>query len=116
MRTACSRGQLANGGGLGGAVHGRSGRGRRRAAKKLAAAMLQGARGRSSGARHGYTSGSDRARGRGQPGTRQLGRTHVQNARSGRAQSVHANCSAKCQGMIGGFGEVGDLQVLVSVS
>ena len=25
MRTACSRGQLANGGGLGGAVHGKSG-------------------------------------------------------------------------------------------
>ena len=49
MRMACSRGQLANGGGLGGAVHGRSGCGRRCAAKNLAAVTLQGARGRSEG-------------------------------------------------------------------
>ncbi len=46
-------------------------------------------------------------------GTRRPERTHVQNARSGRAQSTHNRCSTKCQCALGSLGEAGSQQARV---
>ena len=52
-----------------------------------------------------------RARAKG--ATRRPVRTHVQNARSGRAQSTHTRCSTKCQRVLESLGDVGSKQARV---
>ena len=47
-------------------------------------------------------------RGGGGNETRRLGRTHVQNTRSGHAQSMHARRSAKCQHVLESLGGAGN--------
>ena len=77
MSSGCSRGQLACGGGLGGAVHGRAHCGRPLAAAADLTAVLWSSRGGSAarggvGASTGRGEGPERARGIGS-GTRRLG-------------------------------------------
>ena len=104
--------QLARWEGSGGAAMAGACCGRPLVATADLTAALQSSRGGSAarggvGASTGRGEGPERARGVGS-GTRRLACTHVQNARSGRAQSVQAKCSAKCPTMLGGVGGAGD--------
>ena len=106
MSGYCSKGELASGGGVGGAGQRRSCRAAVAASCWLAgdvarAAGFVGCR-RGHGALAMVGHGLESVRGE----TRRLGRTCVLNARSGRAQSTHETCSTNCQSLIQSLGDV----------
>ena len=107
-------GELARCGGRGGAAHGGGGCGRGHAAKRVLVAALWGARGGRGGfgvQKETWRAGCGWPRARTGAGRDAAARCtrvqHVQNARSGRAQSTPTRCSAKCQCMLQGLGEAG---------
>ena len=96
MSLSCSRGQLASAGGSGGAVHGRGCCGRPLAAVADLTAVLLGARGLAGSCERMRSGGAALQASKGRGATRRPKRTHVQNARSGCAQSTHETCSTVC--------------------